>query len=218
MLISHSKKFITIDIPKTGTRSLRETLQPLKVIDLVGSPNPNADIYQHAKCREILKYCNKEEIDYKEYFFFSIVRNPWDRFFSHFYYLFKWKNKYETEDLSKWDSNEKSQGHQAKVLFDTHKKDEKILQVLTNVHGSQFDYLIDNNGKYMPDFCAKTESLQKDFIKFCSHVNINPVPKIEHSNKNKREDYTYKDFYKKQMKDIVFKKEEKIIELFNYNF
>ena len=81
MLISHSKKFITIDIPKTGTRSLRETLQPLKVIDLVGSPNPNADIYQHAKCREILKYCNKEEIDYKEYFFFFFENNILHLFF-----------------------------------------------------------------------------------------------------------------------------------------
>jgi len=38
MLISHKHKFITIDIPKTATRSLRETLLPQNIIDIVGSP------------------------------------------------------------------------------------------------------------------------------------------------------------------------------------
>ena len=36
MLISHSHKFVTIDIPKTGTRSMRETLNPLGIIDVIG--------------------------------------------------------------------------------------------------------------------------------------------------------------------------------------
>ena len=34
MLISHKHKFITIDIPKTATRSLRETLLPQNIIDI----------------------------------------------------------------------------------------------------------------------------------------------------------------------------------------
>lgn len=34
MLISHKHKFITIDIPKTATRSLRETLLPQNIIDM----------------------------------------------------------------------------------------------------------------------------------------------------------------------------------------
>ena len=49
MLISHKHKFITIDIPKTGTRSFRESLFPLGVIDEFGAPNLNSEFFSIKK-------------------------------------------------------------------------------------------------------------------------------------------------------------------------
>ena len=82
MLISHSHKFITIDIPKTATRSLRETLVPQNVIDIVGEPRKNVDFYQHGTAQQCLKSLRKSNKNFSDYFSFVIVRNPWDRYYS----------------------------------------------------------------------------------------------------------------------------------------
>ena len=95
MLISHKHKFITIDIPKTATRSLRETFVPQNIIDIVGEPNLNADFYQHGtaqQCRNSLQKLNK---NFSDYFSFVIVRNPWSRYYSFFKYFKEYAEKYK---------------------------------------------------------------------------------------------------------------------------
>lgn len=219
MLLSNQKKFLTIDIPKTGTRSLRETLVPLGIIDVIGHPNPNSEIYQHATGRQIEQYLISQNINIKDYFVFSIVRNPWSRFFSHFNYLLKWKEKYENKsDEDDWDENMERQGFESKRLFDTHIKDEKIIQVLANVHQSQYDYLINSKNELMVDFCAKMETLEKDFEFFCKKNEINKKIELKHSNKNNIYNKSYQDFYNNTSKNIIKNHEHKIINLFQYEF
>ena len=60
MLISHKHKFVTIDIPKTGTRSMRETLQPLGIIDIVGPQSASVGFWQHSTALEVKKYFTKQ--------------------------------------------------------------------------------------------------------------------------------------------------------------
>lgn len=219
MLISNKNKFITIDIPKTGTRSMRETLEPLGIIDVIGDANPNSEIYQHASGKDINRYLNSKKIDIKDYFIFSIVRNPWSRFFSHFNYLLKWKIKYENRnDEESWDQNMERQGFEAKRLFDTHKTDEKIIQVLVNVHISQYDYLTDFNGEFLPHFCAQIENLDKDFKTFCSYVGLSQDINLKHSNKNSGNYKSYQDFYNNKSKLMIENYEKKIVEMFEYTF
>jgi hypothetical protein len=87
MLISHQYKFITIDIPKTGTRSLRETLVPLGIIDIIGTPRIKGDSFTHhcsaESCMQLLQNIEK---NFYDYYSFCIIRNPWERYFSFFKY------------------------------------------------------------------------------------------------------------------------------------
>ena len=92
MLISHKHKFITIDIPKTGTRTLRESLQPLGIIDVVGQPEWK-NFYQHGSINDCELGFKDRGWDFENYFKFSVVRNPWKRYVS----FFKWTKNNETK-------------------------------------------------------------------------------------------------------------------------
>lgn len=91
MLISHKHKFITIDIPKTGTRTLRETLEPLGIIDVTGQPEWK-NFYQHGSINDCELGFKARGWDFENYFKFSVVRNPWKRYVS----FFKWMKNNET--------------------------------------------------------------------------------------------------------------------------
>ena len=95
MLISHKHKFVTIDIPKTGTRTLRETLTPIGAVDFFGKGHDPKDFfYQHTN----LIKCQK-----------GFVKNGWDisdytMFPSFFINFLKLKNmkKLLMKKNSKW--------------------------------------------------------------------------------------------------------------------
>jgi len=75
-MISHSHKFLFIQIQKTATSSINSVLAPHMECDYT-------KISRHAKYAEASKFYPES----KNYFKFSFVRNPWDRLLS--FYLFK---------------------------------------------------------------------------------------------------------------------------------
>jgi len=79
-MISHSHKFLFIQIPKTATSSIHSFLAPHMAPHMVYDYN---QISRHAKYSAAARYYPES----KNYFKFSFVRNPWDRLLS--FYLFK---------------------------------------------------------------------------------------------------------------------------------
>jgi chondroitin 4-sulfotransferase 11 len=75
-MISHSHKFLFIQIPKTATSSIHSVLAQHMEYDY-------SKISRHAKYSEAAEFYPES----KNYFKFSFVRNPWDRLLS--FYLFK---------------------------------------------------------------------------------------------------------------------------------
>ena len=214
MIISHKHKFITIDIPKTGSRSLRESLLPLGVVDFHGTPNLNAEFYQHDCAIRAKKQFAKNNWNWNDYFKFTIVRNPWTRYFSFFKYFKSYGEKYLRRDKSiNWGKSELNQGRHCVELF----KDKDYQTVLKNIilnNNSQDSYYCDKNGEIIVDHIASFEDLSNEFFFLCNQVGIK-TPNLQHGNKTSNS-LNIHDVYNEELIDLVQQKEEGVISLKNY--
>lgn len=216
MLISHKHKFITIDIPKTATRSLRETLAPKNVINIVGDPNINSDFYQHGTAQQCSNSLQKLNKNFSDYFSFVIVRNPWDRYYSFFKYLKEYAEKYKNKDASiTWNTPEINQGKMCEELFST-KTNKVILKNIILGNNCQSDFYKDEGDRIMVSYIAKFENLNEEFKFLCDKVNVSHSPLL-HSNKSSIKS-GYCDIYNNETIDLVAEKEKDVIELKGYNY
>lgn len=215
MLISHKHKFITIDIPKTGTRSFRESLYPLGVVDIHGEPNLNAEFYQHDRAIRAKKQFSKNNWNWNEYFKFTIVRNPWARYFSFFKYFKNYGEKYLRRDESiNWQESQRNQGKLCVELF-KNKDDQTVLKNIILNNESQDTYYCDESGEIIVDHVASFEDLSNEFIFLCNQVEIN-APHLRHGNKSVQSQ-NMRDVYNQELIDLVSEKEKSVIELKGYN-
>jgi hypothetical protein len=215
MLISHKHKFITIDIPKTGSRSTRTALQPQNVIDIVGEPR-GVRFRQHGTAEEAFSGFQKERWDFDDYFKFSIVRNPWNRYFS---FLTYYKTKIKHYQETKGTLNENQERQKKFILnFSNGRTD---LQMLTNIIKNslpQKKYLINSNGDVVMDQIGQLENIENDFVKFCKNVGILPIAKFKHENKSSVKNISKHDIYTQELIDMVAEKEKWVINKFRYIF
>lgn len=214
--MSHKHKFITIDIPKTGTRSFRESLHPLGLIDIVGEPFVEADFYQHDTAIRAKKQFAKHNFDWNEYFKFTIVRNPWDRYFSFFKYFKNYADKFLRRDESiAWGAAEINQGQYCVSLFSS-SDDQTILKNIILNNPPQDAYYCGENGEVIVDYIADFENLENEFVFLCDQVGINS-PSLQHGNKSVNSPNMH-DIYNQQLIDLVAQKENSVIKLKNYDF
>ena len=216
MLISHKHKFITIDIPKTGTRSFRESLHPLGLIDIVGKPFIEADFYQHDTANRAKKQFAKNDWKWNNYFKFAIVRNPWGRYFSFFKYFKSYGQKYLRRDESiAWGEAEINQGKYCVSLFSNSDEQTVLKNIILN-NDSQDSYYCDESGKIMVDHIASFEDLSNEFVFLCDQVGIQS-PNLQHENKSVNS-LNMHDFYSQGLIDLVAEKEKGVIEFKNYDY
>jgi hypothetical protein len=218
MLISHKHKFITIDIPKTGTRSMRQTLEPLGIIDIAGGPyetrhNP---FVQHGSSVDAKKQFIKKNWNWQEYYKWIIVRNPWARYFSFFKYYKSYGEKYLQSDESiPWGSVQINQGKIAVDLF-RGRTDQQVLKIIILNNDSQSSYYSDNDGEVIVDYIARFENLRNEYVSFCDRVGINNTT-LEHGNKSLYTSSLY-EIYNQELTDLVAEKDKAVINLMNYQY
>jgi len=216
MLISHKHKFLTIDIPKTGTRSLRETLHPLGLVDIIGEPSLSSDFYQHATALQMKNTFKRNNWDWSAYFKFTIVRNPWDRYFSFFKYFHSYRDQYLNKSKNiTWTEAEINQGKYCVELFKNRTND-KIMKSIINNHISQCDYFLDVNGDLIVDHVASFDCFNNDFHFLCEKIGLKPLS-LQHENKSKNF-FNKKHFYTEETIELVKKKENHVIEIMKYKF
>ena len=138
-------------------------------------------------------------------FSFAIVRNPWDRAVSQFYYR-KMTNQTGLSDhpleFKDWVK------HVFVMRSPEFMNEEKMFL-------NQADWVTDEEGDIMVDYIGKFENIQQVWDEICDRLNRQPS-KLPHKKKSSRG--KYQSYYDDESKEIVGDFFKRDIELFDYSF
>lgn len=191
-MISHNDpKFIFIHLPKNAGSSVTKALANYKGVD---REELRPQKYKFIYARNL-----KEVVpNPKDYFIFSVIRNPWERVVSYFHYLQQIRQP--PHNLSK------------DVRFEdwVHAGGFKTLQTQMVQLSDDFPC---NVSSYI-DYVARLERLDTDWPAICEALGINCT--MMHDKKSDHKHYS--EYYNDTTKDIVFKNYKDDIECLNYDF
>lgn len=214
MIISHSLKFIIVDIPKTGTTAILSTLRNSYIdLDIIGT-RVTDKYYQHDTASNIKRKLLNDGYNWDNYYSYTRIRNPWERYISYFLWTKKIVKKVS-------DNSEKINPLTLLVynsIIQTYQQcnncDNTILEYYINILEKQSTFFLDNN-KNIVSHIGRFENLQQDFEIFCKNVGMRGL-KLRHRNQNKS--YNYRDFYNQELIDKVATKEKYIIDKWGYEY
>jgi hypothetical protein len=210
-MVSNQYKCIFIEVPKTGSTSIRT---------IIGQPEkPHLDIRQTKieiesvlQLNAIYNGNNQQDWDpkkvqqqadqlFNDYFKFAFVCNPWDRTVSLY-------ERREGQQMAQQMTFEEFV-HWIEYSSDT------CLQPTR--HKNQLDWLTDSDGKVAMDFIGRFERLDEDWQGICDRLNIGNKP-LPHVNKNPGQQKHYSESYTDKTRKIIADKFKVDIEYFGYEF
>jgi hypothetical protein len=230
MIISHSNKFIFIKSEKTAGTSVEAVLSKhCSGNDIVVPINDfrhnrteqgdfihqsmNADeeyrkIGQHVDAKTIRRKVPTEV--WNGYFKFSIVRNPWDRTVSDFYW--KWRHNPAIKPRKRF-------YHYLGIPFNEIDTLKKLFTEF--IKSDDFDnndrfYMLDD--QLCVDFVIRYENLSEDFSEACRRIGLPPseLPKLKAGIRQKK--HHYSEYFDDVSRDIVAEKHKNDILFFGYKF
>lgn len=185
-MISHKHKLIFTHIPKTGGTSISSLF-----ID-------NCHHKNHEQTISIIK-----NDKFKDYYKFTVVRNPWDRLVSLYFFKIK-RRKINNVEFKKFILSINN----AQILMGLFPKDTNILY---HVSGYLDFYLKESLNYY--NHIGKFENLNDTHLILSKMYKLPPLP---HLFKTKHKHYT--EYYDDETREIVAEKYAKDIEYFRYKF
>jgi len=201
MPISHKYKVIFVHIPKTAGTSVERFLEIPGVSEehlrshKISKINGVMYAPQHLTANLLINH-NFVKKYWNNYFKFSIVRHPYTRALSEYF----WR-KGKTRKNLKFNSNE----------FDNFLNSLKRMNKDHDL--SQYDYLY-NDGKLLVDYVGKYENLKLTVNTLCKRINISKEFPITQKSSNKD---SYLNLLTKEHKNKIIELYNKDFEFFNYD-
>lgn len=186
-MINDNYKFIRIHIKKTGGRSFWD------IIKQIDAGHPSWKDYHKQLGDKI-----------KDYFIWSIVRNPWERMVSLFFHEKNETGLLHTQDFNQFINDI--------YLYDKFKEGRR--------HGfeteSQTEMLKDETGELAIDFIGVLSNIHKDFDKIKKRLNLPSEWVYPHKGIQKHDDY--RTYYNTKTIDLISNLYEEEIKLFGFDF
>jgi|SRR5687767_929551 len=205
-MISHKYKCIFIHIPKCGGTSIENLIwpEPRSEGDLwMGFKDKYHNAYQtgglqHLFARHVREIFGKEIFD--DYFKFTIVRNPWEKAISQYFYM------RQRPDLREFIGMHEN---------DSFKKYLELIQTKRHVQWEpQYKFIYDEKEKLMVDYVGRLETINEDVVYILNKIGVHG--KMEHANATKHKHYSeYYDIESKMMVEDLY---EEDIGLLGYTF
>jgi len=191
MILSHKYKFVCLNPPKTGSGFREKTLTEYADVQTKTHPSLKLRHWNSTQASNYIKSINKDPNDY---YWFTFVRNPWERMIS-------WVNMRKNHILK------------GKNLENVD-SDESILKTLEE---NQFKDYIYRDGKLL-DFIGSIENITEDLSFVLNKLNIN-IPIGTRKDKYIK---NFKDEIRRGLTPELIKKiadsEKEVIEMKHYKF
>lgn len=213
-MISHKHKCIFVEVPKTGSTSIRSILGI--------PPKPHQNILE---MKYELEHCwtryggfanrlmaslylliplaarqKKGARLFGGYFKFGFVRNPWDRAVS----LYERREGLQLRDVMSFEE------------FIEWMRFSSSTCIHPMPHRNQLDWFVDSHGQVQVDFIGRFETIDEDWSFIAQRLGL--PPELPHCNRNPRRTKPYTDYYTPRTRQIVADRFREDIEYFGYEF
>lgn len=207
MIISNRHHFIFVAVPKTGTHSVRQALreqmgeEDIEQVGLfVNKRFPMPELAQirhgHLTLRQVEPFL--PTADFRSYFKFGFVRNPFDRFVSYCAFM--------TRDQDVFEHDPRKVMHH--LLFTAPPHGHILFQ-------PQHHFFVGEDGELLTDYVGRIEQMQSSYDEICRRIGI-PSRPLDKVNSSRRGDY--RAYYDEQLIDGVTRLYARDLELFGYEF
>lgn len=202
------KKFTTgkeglfVQIPKTAGTSIHRSLKMLRA----GKAGPN--FKKHYTIHELIELVPPDVI--KRAFVFSIVRNPWDKLVSAYFFLRRVYLERGVNRTPAPDQAFSSFHHWVNVQREINGWNDHNIR-------PQSEWIYDSNDHLLVDFVGRFENLEHDFRQICTHLNL-PITPLEFHNRSMKRPVDYRVMYTKEHRELVAEVYKRDIEFFGYSF
>jgi hypothetical protein len=206
MIISDSKKYIFIHIPRTAGISMHEALRPwadARNIDMRTAKWESN--YPHYVAAEIRQFVG--DARFAQYFKFAFVRNPWDRMVSRYSYLKKLSNKPAAR------KNLRGFVSPGNLTFPEWLQGEGGECVNPLDLQPQIEWMGSEN-RIIIDYVGRFEQIESDFAVICQRLGLDA--KLPHINNSEHRDY--RSYYNEESKQFVANIFQADIKAWGYKF
>jgi hypothetical protein len=191
MIISHELKFIFIHIQRTGGNTVINLLkhQLKEKVEIISQ-------HGNAKTAELSLL-----EDYKDYFNFTFIRNPWDRILSWYLLIYQ----HENNNMDK----ERSQFEKFIELDLAAAKGDK------DFHYNQLDYISNEKGNILINKCYRFDNFEEEVSAMLKDLGLlqMAIPRLNLSLMT-----NYRDYYTVKSRELINQKCKRDIAYFGFEF
>lgn len=207
-----NKKIIFTHPPKCGGTSIEDLLGFLKL----RQKYPHINRIKHASLEEHFNELKNKNVFFRDFYTFSIIRNPWSRavsFYNHYKYkeFYYWRNKTSHEELLHLTKDATIMTFKEFIF--------KYSKSIFNHQAYTNPFMFFQN-EFCLDYVVRLEYLKEDLSTIKNKLQIDFEIDIPHRNNADeflpRKHYT--EYYDAETKDLIEKCFEWDIKTFNYKF